>query len=557
MPHDVETYAEGATSLFAAFCLAADARPENTALRGDGGRGQEYSYREVKQAVRRLAAGLQTGPCASIGEIGLLSENRPEWPISYLAIVAAGKTVVPLDANLKPAELTDLIAGAGLRVVIASGRFAEFLNGLPDPPQVYSFDEGAGRNWQNLTGNPSDWSERADRDTLAALIYTSGTTGKPKAVMLTHGNLLANLVAINRALRFGSYDIWLSLLPLHHTFEATCGFLTPLTCGAAIVYARSLKSREILEDIGYVGATVMCGVPLLYEKMFQSMNRKIQAVSAVKRGLVAVLTALSAVGWKFGFKWGRVLFRSLRSGVGLATIRIMVSGGAALPPVIARQFNLMGIHLFQGYGMTEASPVIAVNKPGDVRFGSVGPPLDGVEVRINEPGPSGIGEIVVRGANVTPGYKNNPGATAEILSPDGWLHTGDLGRLAEGHLWITGRAKNLIVSAAGKNIYPEELEERLVVSGYILEALVFGRSKIDRQGEEVRALLVPDPDQFRSEFGWVPDDTHREQVTRILKDVVTGVNTQVADYKRIADFDVQYEELQKTSTRKVKRFLYK
>ena len=207
--------------------------------------------------------------------------------------------------------------------------------------------------------------------------------------------------------------------------------------------------------------------------------------------------------------------------------------------------------------MTECSPVISVQRPDDIKFGSVGPPLDNVEVRIDTPGADGVGEIIVKGDNITPGYRGLPEATAELII-NGWLHTGDLGRIRDGHLWITGRRKSLIVSAAGKNIYPEELEEKLIESPLTLEAVVFGRAKVDRQGEEVRALIVPDLEQLVAD-GLIADVENPDLATinRIIANVVRQVNDNVAAYKRIAAFDVQLDELEKTSTRKIKRFLYK
>lgn len=344
-------------------------------------------------------------------------------------------------------------------------------------------------------------------------------------------------------------------MPLHHTFETTAGCLTPLTHGGTIVFARSLKSREVLDDIDSNGVTVMCGVPLLYEKMYHSIARKLRAAPPANRIMFRVYFGLSAVGWKFGWKWGRGLFAGLRKKAGMARMRVFVSGAAALPPQIHRFFVLLGFDFLQGYGMTEASPVITVQRPEDIRFGSVGWPLLGVEIRIDNADENGIGEIVARGENCTPGYRNNPDQTAELLR-DGWLHTGDLGKIEKGHLWITGRAKNLIVSAAGKNIYPEELEERLWGSDYILEVVVFGRAKQGRQGEEVRALIVPDLEHFRSVFGFAPDHPDEAKVREALSRVVAEVNADIADYKRITGFDIQYQELEKTSTKKVKRFIY-
>jgi long-chain acyl-CoA synthetase len=373
--------------------------------------------------------------------------------------------------------------------------------------------------------------------------------------MLTHRNLLGDLKGIDLALDFRPTDVMLSILPLHHTFEATCGFLMPLTSGLSVVYARSLKSRDIFEDLAFNKATIMCGVPLIYEKFYQGIQRGITAAPVHRRILFRILFAMSSLGWKLGRKWGQGLFSHLRQKAGLDSIRMFVSGGAPLPSSISRFFNLIGFDFLQGYGMTETSPVVSANRPDDIEFGSSGPPLPGVEVRIDKPNAEGIGEILVRGDICTPGYKDNPEQTAALIV-DGWLYTGDLGHLRRGHVWITGRAKNLIISAAGKNIYPEELEEKLVDSGFVLEALVVGRKKKGRQGEEVRAIIVPDVEQFAVELGMSAGEPDMTKVTETLKEVVAQINQQVSDYKRISDFDVQLQELEKTSSKKVKRFIY-
>ncbi len=546
-----------------AFFDSARRNARRIALVAEGGQGKQYTYHETAELVSRLAAGLLNTGLIADKDIGLLSENRPEWAISYLAIQAAGGTVVPIDANLSEKEIGYIIGHARLRVVFASGKFEDFLNSLPGNIKVVSLEESSPQSWQHLLAGDDSTVKRTlshtvtvNRGNVAVLIYTSGTTGAPKAVELTHGNLLSNLKGITVSLPFDESDTFLSVLPLHHTFEATCGFLTPIIYGAKIVYARSLKSKEILEDIGNNSVTVMCGVPLLYEKMYLAIRQKLDSLPLMKKMLFKTMFTASALSWAAGGKLGKSIFKGLREKAGLGTIRMFVSGGAAIPPVIARFYNVIGFDFMQGYGMTEASPVISVNRPGNIKFGSVGPPLENVEVRIDNPDENGIGEIVVKGGNVSPGYRDNKEATREILR-DGWLYTGDLGCLKEGHLWITGRRKNLIVSAGGKNIYPEELEEKLTESPAILEAVVFGRRKDTKQGEEVWALIVPDLEYISESTGTPLEQLVMKEVSEVVKKEVAEINGHIAPYKRIGNFDIQLEELEKTSTKKIKRFLYK
>ncbi|MFH1374862.1 MAG: AMP-binding protein [bacterium] len=548
--------ADHGANIYSAFEQAARRYPEQVALKADGGRGRSYTYRDVVTAVGKLSKVLFHDKFAASREIGLLSENRPEWGIAYLGILAAGRTVVPIDANLKSEEIAFIIRDARLRLVFASRRSEALLSEMNIDIDIISLEEDSPHSWRNLSETPAPPAEYAINET-AVLIYTSGTTGAPKAVELTHRNILANMEGIAGSLQFDENDTFLSVLPLHHTFESTCGFLTPLFSGCTIVYARSLKSKELLEDLRFNGATLMCGVPLLFEKMYGSLRRKIASASFGKRVLFHTLYTLSSLGWLFGRRWGKALFHGLRDKAGLGSIRMFVSGSAALPPVIARFYHLLGCDLVQGYGMTECSPVISVVRPDDIQFGSVGPPLNNVEVKIAGADPeTGVGEIIVKGDSITPGYRNNAEQTAELIV-DGWLHTGDLGKLEHNHLWITGRKKNLIVSAAGKNIYPEELEEKLMESDCILEAVVFGRPKQNRQGEQVCALLVPDMEQIATILSEPSDRADQEKIRQLLSAEIEQVNGRIAGYKRIVSFDFQLEELEKTSTKKVKRFLYK
>ncbi len=264
----------------------------------------------------------------------------------------------------------------------------------------------------------------------------------------------------------------------------------------------------------------------------------------------------TVAAWQAGLKLGKKLFRPLREKAGLETIRLFVSGGAALSPRICRFFNMIGFDFLQGYGLTECSPVVSFNRPDNIKFGSVGPPLDNIVVSILDPGPDGVGEVLVKGEANSRGYRDNPEATAALIR-DGWLHTGDLGRLSGGHLWITGRRKTLIVSGAGKNIYPEELEEKLMAAAEISETVVFGRQKAGKQGEEVRAVIVPDLEYLAADVGIDPAAPDLEKVKAAIDQAVAMVNAHMATYKRIAAWDVQLEELEKTSTRKVKRFRYR
>ncbi len=535
-------------SLYDRFRSSVTTNANRVALKAEGGAGRSYTYAEVDQLVRRGAEILASYNDTAIGLIG---ENKPEWPISYLAILAAGKTVVPIDPNLKPAEISKIVHHAGLDTIITSNKAAASLSELPKAIRLLHLDSSSSNFW--ITGSPTGDVGVVPSE-VAVIIYTSGTTGDPKAVELTHRNLLANMEGIEDALRFDARDTFLSVLPLHHTFEASCGFLTPLFSGSCIVYARSLKSRDILEDIAANKITIMCGVPLLYEKMYHSIGRELNIVPLAKRAMFWGLFGVSRFLRLLSFKAGVALLSSFRQKAGLGSIRMFVSGGAPLPKSVSRFFNLVGFEFLQGYGLTECSPVVSVNRPDDNRFGSVGPPLSNVEIRIDLPGADGVGEICVRAESTTRGYRANPEATSALIR-DGWLYTGDLGRIHRGHLWITGRAKNVIISAAGKNIYPEEIEEKLLESAYVLEAVVVGRKQANG-GEVVWAVVVPDLERFVVDFGASREHPDEKTLRETLSREIAQVNAHSADYKRIVGFDVSLQELEKTSTKKIRRQFY-
>ncbi len=526
---------------------------ENTVLRIK--RDGEYVEYTGGEAARRADA--LAGLLASLGlqqgdRVALLADNQPEWGIAYLAIVGHGMTAVPIDRLLKPGEYQRILEDSGTRAIVVSDAFRDDLHSiagtLPELKHVLSLEEVMGSE-SNIAAPDSQVSP----NDLAVLIYTSGTTGQPKGVMLSHRNIMSNVVACSEVISITSEDSFVSVLPLHHTFECTAGFLAPMYVGATVSYVGSLKSRDIVDTMKDSRATIMLAVPLLYEKMHQGIMRKVSTQPAVTRTVFNLLMGAVKVGEKFNRRMGTTLFKSLRDKGGLGTIRFFVSGAAALPPEVATGFDRLGLRILQGYGLTEASPVVAVHRVDETpKPDSVGPAISGVEVEVLDPDETGVGELIVRGDNVMLGYYNNLEATAEVLK-DGTLYTGDSGWIDEdGHLHIAGRLKNVIVTRAGKNIYPEEIEGELVLSPYIAEVLVFGAEDAASGEEYVRAVVVPDFEYLEQEGTPTDDDT----LTRLINHEVRERCRNLADYKRVREVELRREEFSKTSTRKIKRFLF-
>ncbi|MBX6423235.1 long-chain fatty acid--CoA ligase [Thermosulfurimonas sp. F29] len=528
---------------------------------------RHLTYEELGQRVRWLASGLRALGLVPGERCAILGPNSPEWAQAYLSVLSAGGVCLPLDSLLKSYEFRHILEEARVRFIFVAPRFLETILELDEElglfrriillervsgefPGKVTFlervlEEGRRRAREPVFTDPGK---------VAVLIYTSGTTGKAKGVMLTHRNIVSDVVACYVSLPFDENDRFLSVLPLHHTFECTAGFLLPLYAGAHITFARSLKSRDILADLKASRATVMLGVPLLYQKLYEGIERAVRRAPLPKRLIFrSLLRAVAAAGRMVREEAaGRLLFRGLREKAGLAHLRFFVSGGAPLPPHLPKLYRRLGIKLIQGYGLTEASPVLTVNPPSSPRDESVGLPLPGVEVKVREPDSEGVGELCFRGPMVMKGYFENPEATRAAFDEEGFLRTGDLGFVdREGYVHICGRAKNLIVTPAGKNVYPEEIEAELDKSPYILESMVFGFPR--EGGEEVWAVIVPDYEAIERDFRG--RHLKEEDVERIIAREVRARMSPLADYKRVKRFLIRDEELPKTSTRKIKRHL--
>ena len=527
------------------------------------GEWEKFTYNDLDTTVTRLAGGLMELGLKKGDHIGVLGENRPRWCMSYIAVQRMGGIVVPLDSMMSDSEIHHIIGESGVKGVLVTGKFlGTVLDAEKEDLIIIDIDNNGREGTHNfreilLAEDAKPQFPVIDLDKLAAIIFTSGTTGYSKGVMLTHRNLMSNVASVNSIIHLDESSSLVSVLPLHHTFEATAGFLFPIYIGASITYARSLKSKELLEDIKNTNTNLMVGVPLLYEKMYQGISRKLSKLPAGKKILINTFFGITKGAAKLGKKnLGNTLFRSLRQKAGLDSIKYFVSGGAALPPYIAEFFNTLGIRLFQGYGLTETSPVLTVNYPDDPVHTSAGLAIPGVELKVVDADVSGVGEIAGKGPNIFQGYYKNQAATDECMDGE-WFLTGDLGYIDdEGFLYITGRKKNLLVTGGGKNVYPEEIEALLNQKDHILESLVIGVPKAGGMGDEVEALIVPDYEFLDKEaeeknLNWTP-----EKIEAVIKGAVTDVCSQLAEYKKIKKFSVHSEEFVKTSTKKIKRYLY-
>jgi long-chain acyl-CoA synthetase len=552
---------------------------------------KEWTYERLGREGAALASFLLSRGLSRGDRVAIWSENRPEWGAAYMAIVAAGLVAVPIDALLPEEEVGRVLQAAEVGAVIASGRFSvrlgELLSEVAGASIAIGLDEAPEKeapalaSWARVSrfsggpGLPSPESIPSDAD--ASIIFTSGTTGAPKGVVLSHAGIIANFDASIHSLPISKEDVFMCVLPLHHTYPTTCSLVSPLAVGAAITIVEKVVGRMIIDDARDTGGTVMIAVPLLYDKLAQALEQGIEAKGLPVSVAVGVLRALSRAGCGLGLPGlGRALFKGLRARSGLGSLRLLVAGGGPLSAATARVFDEFGFRIVQGYGMSENGPLISTNTPRHHDHRSAGLVVKRTEVRIADRNEGGVGEIQVRSPSLMKGYWKDPEATAAIFTEDGWLRTGDIGRIdRRGFIYITGRIKSLIVTAGGKNIYPEEIEALFEGSRVVSEALVVGKPAALARGEaavkgedgadgmdggiaaeKVAAVLVPDYEAIKADLG--AELAGDEAALReLVKAEVERVNRSLPLYKKISDFHVRSVEFEKTSSRKIKRYLYK
>jgi long-chain acyl-CoA synthetase len=543
---------------------------------------ETWTYARLGEEASALSSFLRDRGLKQGDRVAIWSENRPEWGAAYMSILASGLVAVPIDALLHEEDVGRVLQAAEVHAVIASGRFCEALPallasapsvriaiGLDGAPALGAAPAHAAKvaaaSWKEASsfaggGLPPPESIASDAD--ASIIFTSGTTGAPKGVVLSHSGIIANFDASIRSLPITKEDVFMCVLPLHHTYPTTCSLVSPLAVGAAITMVEKVVGKVVVDDVRDTGGTVMIAVPLLYDKLAQAMVQGVKAKGAVASAAVRVMRSLSAFGCSLGLPGiGKALLKGVRAKTGLGSLRLLVAGGGPLSASTARVFDQFGFTIVQGYGMSENGPLIATNTPRYHDHRSAGLIVSRTKIRIDEPNEEGIGEIQVTSPSLMKGYWRNPEDTAKVITPDGWLRTGDLGRIdSRGFIYITGRIKSLIVTAGGKNIYPEEIEGMFTGSRIVKEVLVVGKARAGSAdvaaAEDVAAVIVPDLESIAADFG-KPKAADAAAVRELVKAEVERINRELPPYKKVSDFHVRAAEFEKTSSRKIKRYLYK
>ena len=521
-----------------------------------GGVWRKTSYGTLGAISGRITSGLLKNGFLPGSHAALLAPSSPEWVMAYLGILKAGGVVIPIDRELKGIELRHILGHCEAEVVFSDDNHLSTILGmseeLPALRLIVMLDSPVGQadNYLSHSANqcrilfldallhetecPKVFRRSCD---TALILYTSGTTGRSKGAMLSHANIVSNIRSTVAHLKVDEKVHTLSFLPINHVFEQVCGILLPLSLGGKISFCESLK--KLGENLSEVKPTFLVGVPAVYRMILDRMTKKIKG-SMVSRLL-------------FSFPLTRLLITvQIRTRLGSGTI--FVSGGAALDPEVAKQLTRLGVTIYQGYGITETSPVISAESRDGVRPGTVGRVLTGVEVKIENPDREMVGEILVKGSNVMQGYFKDPQSTAEVMV-DGWYRTGDLGSLdQDGFLKVCGRVKNLIVTPNGRNVYPEEVENEILKSPYISEAVVFAHKK-GMVEEEIHAIIYPNWEGLGEYAGKIgKDGLSSVDVKTLLRSELFSACERLAPYKRVKEFIVSEEEFPKTSTRKIKRF---
>ncbi len=565
-------FTDGMKNFYEQFAVTAErfaAHPAIEVQRRDA--LEQFTYAQLRSMAERAASFLTAHGLAPGERAAILSDNDAHWCAAYLGVLRLGGVAVPLDTAYQPKQLAALLHDSGAKILftapkyLAAAQQAAATRSVPTEI-ILLHDSAAGLANFDDTDLPPCPATPTDP---AVILYTSGTTSDPKGVVLTHGNLLAEMEAVFGALHVDERDCILGVLPLFHALAQVANLLLPFSVGARVVFLEAVNSTELLRALRERGVTAFCCVPQFFYLIHQRVTQEVAAASVARR--LGFRALLGINGWlrdRAGINLGPLLFRRVHDVLG-RPMRLLVTGGSRFDPTIGRDLYRLGLDLLQAYGLTESSGGATVTRPGSKYTDSVGPPLPGVDVKIaryetgspqtappdtastarqpNSEEDTCDGEVLLRGPIVMPGYFNRPDATAAALA-DGWLHTGDLGYLdSSGWLHITGRRKEIIVLSSGKNIYPEEIEAHYLQSPYIREICVLGLARPDEPAaERLHAVVVPDFDVLR--------ERKVLNAREILRFEIESLSIRLPSHKRILSYDIWTEELPRTTTRKLKRF---
>ena len=511
------------------------------------------NYREALKRIQAVARWLAGKGIKKGDKIAVTGKNSPEWAVAYMGTLFAGATVVPIDYQIKNDEIDLLLKVSHAKILfVDEEKFTYYTENPGALKEIISLKKGTGTYVYSLDGPEANIEEATEND-LAALLFTSGTTGIPKGVMLTHQNFVADCYLAQGNLDVYHTDVFYALLPIHHAYCMQAVLIEALSQGAEIVFGKKMVTAVMLKELREGKITMLLGVPLLFNKLLAGILRGMKAKGKIVFGILYFLMMISG-GIKKAFKVnpGKKLFGAVLDKAALSTVRVCICGGGPLAPSIFRKFNQLGIDFVQGYGLTETSPIINLNPIEHYKEESVGRVVPGADMKISMADERGIGEVLVKGPMVTKGYFEMPEETAAAFTEDGYFKTGDLGYMdSENYLYLTGRAKNTIVTEGGKNVYPEEIEnefqlfyeniEQIMIRGFVIN------QKLKSEG--IEALIYPNP-ELKGENG--QSLSQAEMKTRIDA-IVAEVNQRLLPYQKINRTVILDKPMEMTTTKKIKR----
>lgn len=541
-------------------------RPCLTDFEGVDSSKNTMIYAQAEQKILQLAAWLNGNGIKKGDKVALTGKNSPEWTVVFLAAMFAGAVAVPIDWGLRENEVENLLAVAKPKFFFVD---EEKFNYFSDKEQnssykVYSLSKKFPEKYvYNLSSLDAGALEMPEENDLAAILFTSGTTGKPKGVMLTHKNLVSDCYIAQSRMSISEKDVFYALLPIHHAYTMQAVMIEALSVGAEIVYGKSMAVSRLMRELKEGKITMLLGVPLLFNKLLSGIMKGIKSKGVFVNFVIHLLLAVSYISKKvFKKNIGKKLFRSVLEQANIYSLRIAICGGGPLAESVFKIYNQMGIDFVQGYGLTETSPILTLNPIEHFKIQSVGQfffPYE--EMKILNPSDDGIGEVAVKGPMVFAGYYNLPEETKKVFTDDGFFKTGDLGYLdKEGYLILAGRAKNLIVTNGGKNVYPEEIENAFQLVDDIAQITVQGYVKDkSSKSEEIEALIYASDEAYKK-LGILRDEKDEnqknqndEKIKNLINDDVEKINKNLRPYEKITKITILEKPLEMTTTQKVKR----
>ncbi len=544
--------------MFAINAKRFGSRPCLTDFEGEGGSKNTKTYAQAERAVLKLAAWFNGNGIRKGDRIAVSGKNSPEWTVVFLAAMYAGATVTPVDWGLHENEVDNLLNTAKPKFFFVDEEKLSYFLAKDEEYKVYSLSPKHQDIYvYNLVSTDGGALDMPCENDLAVILFTSGTTGNPKGVMLTHKNLVSDSFIAQTRMELSEKDVFYALLPIHHAYTMQAVMICSLSCGAEIVYGKSMAVTRLMKELKEGNITMLLGVPLLFNKLLAGIMKGIKSKGFFVNELIHCMLGISYFCKKvFGLNIGKKLFKSVLQQANIYSLRIAICGGGPLANSVFKIYNQMGIDFVQGYGLTETSPIIALNPVDNFKIESVGQYFfPHMEMKILDAGPDGVGEVAVKGPMVFQGYYNMPEETAKVFTEDGFFRTGDLGWLdKEGYLMLSGRAKNMIVTNGGKNVYPEEIEnafqlvtdiQQITVQGYVEDA--------ESKSEEIEALIYVADDVY-ARLGLPREcNAQNEKIMAIVKEHVDKVNKTEQPYARIKKITLLEKPLEMTTTQKVKR----